>query len=446
MEAGSPAHSAREARRAPRAGTEQSGASAATQPLYRSVLVAADCSDHANRGVSEAVALARLAHATITGIHVYAARLHDLRFRQMEGGLPAKYREEQALEESRAVHDGLITRGLTLIADAYLDQAAHACRAASVPFTPRTAEGKNYRALLDEANSGRHDLLVIGAQGLGAVPEGGVGTVCERVARRAAIDTLVIKDPARRLAEGPIVAAVDGSDHAYGALLSALALAQAWGVRLHVVAAYDPYFHYVAFNRISRVLSEEAGRTFRFADQERLHEEIIDAGLARIYRGHLSVAQSIAAARGVAIETTLLDGKPHAAIERHLREVSPALLVIGKLGIHADPELDIGGNAERLLRNAGCAVLLSQRAHRPPADTVAAVTTTWTAEAERRLERVPEFARRMARMAILQFAQERGHTVITERIVDDATAALCPGHARASGGTAAGHGPAGTHE
>ncbi|MCC7326800.1 MAG: universal stress protein [Burkholderiales bacterium] len=446
MDGGSAAYSEREALGAPDAGPARADAATAAPSLYRAILVAADCSDHSNRGVSEAVALAEIAHAKVTGIHVYAARLHDLRFRQMEGGLPQQYRQEQALEEQRQIHNELITRGLTLISDSYLDQAAHACRAASIPFTPQSLEGKNYRALLEEANSGRHDLLVIGAQGLGAVPEGGVGTVCERVVRRAAIDTLVIKDPQRRLADGPIVAAVDGSDHAYGGLLSALALAQAWGVGLQVVAVYDPHFHYVAFNRISRVLSEEAGRTFRFADQERLHEDIIDAGLARIYRGHLSVAESIAAEHGVAIETALLDGKPHAAIERHLREVEPALLVIGRLGIHADPELDIGGNAERLLRNVECAVLLSQRAHRPGTHTVAAVTTSWTSEAERRMDRVPEFARRMARMAILQYAQERGHTVITERIVDEATDVLCPGHARNRGGRDAGHGPSGPHE
>lgn len=447
MNGGSTVNLERRSLDAPRAaGSARADAASAAQSLYRAILVAADCSDHSNRGVSEAVALAGLAGAKVTGVHVYAARLHDQRFRQMEGGLPQPYRQEQALEEQREIHNELITRGLTLIADSYLDQAAHACRAASVPFTPQSLEGKNYRALLDEANSGRHDLLVIGAQGLGAVPGGGVGTVCERVVRGAAIDTLVIKDAQRRLADGPIVAALDGSDQAYGGLLSALALAQAWGVGLQVVAAFDPYFHYVAFNRISRVLSEEAGRTFRFADQERLHEEIIDAGLARIYQGHLSVAQAIAAEHGVAIETTLLDGKPHAAIERHLREVRPALLVIGRLGIHADPQLDIGGNAERLLRNAECAVLLSRRTHRPRTDTVAAVSTSWTAEAERRLARVPEFARKMARMAILQFARERGHTVITERIVDEATDVLCPGHTHHRGAPGAGHRPSGPHE
>ena len=132
------------------------------------------------------------------------------------------------------------------------------------------------------------------------------------------------------------------------------------------------------------------------------------------------------------IETKLLDGKPHDAIEQYLREVNPSLLIIGKLGIHADAELDIGGNAENLLRNVDCAVLLSQRQHRPAVDQVAEVTTSWTNEAQQRMQKVPSFVRAMARMAILRYAQERGHTVITERIVDEATASLMPGHAQAA--------------
>ncbi|MCP4043690.1 MAG: universal stress protein, partial [Gammaproteobacteria bacterium] len=60
---------------------------------YKRILVALDSSDHANRGITEAVALAALSNAEVTGTHVYAAKLHDLRFRQMEGGLPEKFRE-----------------------------------------------------------------------------------------------------------------------------------------------------------------------------------------------------------------------------------------------------------------------------------------------------------------------------------------------------------------
>lgn len=398
-------------------------------PQYHSILLAVDSSDHSDRGIAEATALARLWNATITGAHVYAASMHDARFRQMEGGLPQRYRQEQALEHQREVHDDLITRGLSIISDAYLDQVERACARSHVRFVRRALEGKNYRELVNEANSGRYDLLVIGAIGLGATPGSRVGTVCERVVRRATADTLVIKD-SDSLAAGPIVVAVDGSDWAYGGLLTALSLARHWRVPVKVVAAFDPYYHYIAFNRIAGVLSDEAAKVFRFREQERLHEEIIDDGLAKIYEGHLRVAQVIAEEHRLEIETALLDGKPHAAIAQYLAHADPSLLVVGRLGIHADPDLDIGGNAEKLLRDADCAVLLSQRRYRPPAQIVAETSIAWTPQAEQRMAAVPAFAQNVARLAVLRYAQERGHTMITERIVEAATATLCPHRAR----------------
>lgn len=398
-------------------------------PRYRDILLAVDSSDHANRGVEDGIALGSLWGSRMTAVHVFAARLHDLRFRQMEGGLPERFREEQELERQRDVHNDLIARGLSIIASSYLDQADRACHAAGLRFARRSLEGKNYRQLADEVNSGNYDLLVLGALGLGAVADSRLGTVCERVVRRSAIDTLVIKSAQRLLAEGPIVAAVDGSARAFGGLLTALSLAREWQVPLHVVSAFDPYYHYVAFNRIAGVLSEEAGKVFRFKEQERLHEEIIDSGLAKIYAGHLKIAGEMAADHGVEVKTRLLDGKPHEVIARYVREVQPSLLVVGKLGIHADPELDIGGNAENLLRDVPCAVLLSQREFRPRMEQVADVTMSWSREAQERMQRAPSFVQNMARLAVVRYAQERGHTVITERIVDEATAALMPGRA-----------------
>lgn len=408
---------------------EQAAENVAPLPRYREILLAVDSSDHANRGVADGIALAKLWGARVTAAHVYAAKMHDLRFRQMEGGLPERFREEQELERQRDVHDDLITRGLSIISDSYLDQADRACSAAGLRFARRALEGKNYRQLSREANSGSYDLLVLGALGLGAVAESRLGTVCERVVRRTDIDTLVIKSPAQPVAAGPIAVAIDGSARAYGGLLTALSLAREWQVPLHVVSAFDPYYHYVAFNRIAGVLSEEAGKVFRFKEQERLHEEIIDSGLAKIYAGHLQIARDIAADYAIPIETKLLDGKPHDVIGRYLRDLHPSLLVLGKLGIHADPELDIGGNAENLLRSTSCAVLLSQREYQPRVERLADVTVSWTREAQGRMQRVPSFVQNMARMAILRYAQERGHTVVTERIVEEATAALMPGRA-----------------
>jgi len=398
--------------------------------LYQRILVALDSSDHANAAMQSATELAGLVDTPlITGTHVYAAKLHDMRFRQMEGGLPEQFRQEQELERQRDVHDDLITRGLSIITDSYLDQAANQCERLGFDFKRSSLEGKNYRELTRETNSGHYDLLIMGALGLGSIKGSRLGTVCRRVARRSAIDTLVIKEPSHSIKEGPIVVAVDGSAKSYGGLLTALALAQHWQVPVKVIAAFDPYYHYVAFNRIASVLSEEAGKVFKFKEQEKLHEEIIDSGLAKIYDGHLAVARSIAEDFGVEIKTELLDGKPHDAIEKYVKKFKPSLLIIGKLGIHADAELDIGGNSEHLLENVDCAILLSMREYQPKIDVVSGVTTSWTHEAEARMDRVPSFVRNMARMAIMRYAEEHGHTVITQKIVDEATAQLMPNHA-----------------
>jgi len=401
------------------------------QPLpdYQSILLAVDASDHSNRAIGEALELAGIWGSRFTAAHVYAAKLHDRRFRQMEGGLPEHYQKEQELQRQREVHDDLITRGLNIITDSYLDQVEKQSTPLGIELQRRALEGKNYRELVKETNGGDYDLLVLGALGLGAVKGSRIGTVCQRVTRRSHIDTLIIKEPARSINEGPIVVAADGSAKSYGGLLTALALAQQWQVPIKVVSAFDPYYHYVAFNRIASVLSEEAGKIFRFQEQEQLHEEIIDSGLAKIYQGHLAVCQQIAADHGVEIETVLLDGKPHDVINTYLKQVKPSLLVMGMTGIHADAELDIGGNTEALLNDADCALLLSQREYQPEVDRLASVTTAWTQEAEARMGRVPSFVRSMARMAILRYAQEHGHTVITEGIVEEATAKLMPGHA-----------------
>lgn len=403
------------------------GAPGETAPVALDrILVGLDASAHADRALAEAVRLAASAGGAVTGIHAYAAAMHDRRFRQMEGGLPEQYRKEAELERQREVHDELITRGLNIISDSYHDSARAVCEAADLPYRMLSPEGKNYRRIVEAAASGDFDLLVLGALGLGVVPESTVGTVCERVARRTAIDLLVIRDAERAIGDGPIVAAVDGSPRSYGALKTALDLGRRLGAPVHVVAAFDPFFHYVAFNKIAGVLSDEASRVFRFKEQEKLHEEIIDAGLAKIYQSHLDLARRIAEDEDVEVVCKLLDGKPYQAIARYLKEVGASLVLLGKTGIHADPDLDIGGNAENLLRIAPCHVWLGQVTFTPALDAVADETIAWSEEAEEALSRVPETARRMVRMAVLRFAQEKGHTVVTSSIIEEATERFCP--------------------
>lgn len=394
------------------------------------ILVALDASDHANRAMHEATRLAASAGGTISGIHAYAASLHDRRFRQMEGGLPERYRAEDELERQRKIHDSLITRGLTIIGDSYHDAAEEVCTASAVSYRRLSPEGKNYRRIAEAAASGDFDVLVLGARGLGAVDGAAIGTVCARVTRRAPIDVLVIRDHRRPLGDGPLVVGIDGSPQSFGALRTAIDLGRRLDAPVHAVAAYDPYFHYVAFRRIAGVLSEEAGKVFRFKEQEKLHAEIIDDGLAQIYASHLEVARAVARGDDAEITTSLLDGKPHVAIGRYVREAAASLVLVGKIGIHADAELDIGGTTENLLHSAPCHVWIGTATHTPPLDAVARETIVWSSEAEQKIARVPESVRNMVRMVILRYAQEQGHTIITSALVDDATGRFCPGHGK----------------
>ncbi|MCP4998869.1 MAG: universal stress protein, partial [Hyphomicrobiales bacterium] len=364
---------------------------------------------------------------TITGIHAYAARLHDRCFKQMEGGLPERYQRESEMEHQRDVHEDLIGMGLGLISDSYHDAASIICEENDVPFNRLSPEGKNYSCLMAALNTGEHDVLAMGSLGLGAVAGSTIGTVCERVVRRSPIDVFVAKDRNRPIGDGPIVVGMDGSPKSFGALKTAFDIGRRLDVPVHVVAAYDPYYHYVAFNKISTVLDEEAGKVFRFKEQEQLHEELIDDGIAKIYQAHLNVAESIAKDEGVNIVSELVAGKPWQAIRKYVEKHNASLLVIGKTGVHADDELDIGGNTENLLRIVPCHVWIGQATFLPPMDVVAEETIMWSDEASEKINRAPDFVRGIARTAVIRQAQSEGHTFITTRFVDEVMKAMMPG-------------------
>ncbi|MBF0623179.1 MAG: universal stress protein [Magnetococcales bacterium] len=396
--------------------------------MFRSVCIPFDNSPSAMAAVTLAATIARPAEAAVTLAHVYAATLHDLRFRQMEGGLPESYRKEEKLAEQRLIHGDLIDRGLNMISQSYLD-AAETCLAPA-GITPRrvSLEGKNWKRLVESITASDHDLVIMGAVGLGHTPAATLGSVCERVARRIDRDLLVVRE-VDVAGDAPIVVALDGSPQSFGGLEIALWLGKSLGRPVEAVAVFDPHFHSKAFDGISRVLSPEASKVFRFKEQERLHAEIIDDGLARIYRGHLNVAVKLAAEQGVELKTTLRAGKAFEQILAHLRESRPWLLVMGRIGVHSDLDMDLGSATEHLLRQADCHLLLAARRLQPSAERIAEVALAWSEEAEARMARVPAFARNLARTAVMRLAVERGESIVTSAIID-----ACLGMARSEGG------------
>ncbi|HZN54581.1 MAG TPA: universal stress protein [Candidatus Polarisedimenticolaceae bacterium] len=397
--------------------------------MYQSIYVPVDNSDYSNRAVDAALDLGRAFGSKLTGCHVYAASMHDYRFRQMEYTLPEEYLDETELERQRKIHDSLITMGLKLISESYLDGMAKRCQESSLAFEPRMMDGKHHAEIVRDIQSADFDLIVLGAMGIGRVRDSQIGSVCERVTRTINRDIWVIKRLPDEKATGTdtILVGVDGSPQSFGALMTAIDLARRFDKKIELIGVYDPYLHYSVFNGIVGVLTEKAAKVFRFEEQNQLHEEIIDTGLAQIYQSHLDVAERMAKDEGVEVVKTLLDGKAFQKILDHVRKTQPWLLVIGRIGVHSPAtETGLGSNAENLLRSCPCDVLLTTRLEVPQLDVRAEESIRWTPEAEERMKRVPPLVKGIARTGILRLAIEKGHSVITNAVIDEAMDRFMP--------------------
>jgi len=394
--------------------------------MYREIYVPVDNSDYSNQACVIGVDVARQFGGRVAGCHAYAAKMHDVRFRQMESGLPEEFRDEDEMKRQRKIHDQLITKGLEIITDSYIDVLEPLCEKYDVELVRRSLEGKNFKVIVEDVNANDFDLVVIGAMGMAAVKDTVLGTVTERVVRRLErADTLIVKDLDRSPFEH-IVVAVDGSAKSLGGLKRAIELAREFGGTVEAISVFDPYFHYAMFHSIAGVLSTKAQKVFRFKEQEKLHEEIIDSGLAKIYTAHLEIAKKIAEDEGVELKTTLLAGKPFEQTYKYVNEVNPTMVVMGRIGYHSDDEMDIGGNTENMMRFLPTNVLITNFEYQAPDLYTAEEHMTWTKEALERLDRIPGFVVGMATGAIIRYAIEKGYTVITTGVIDEVIKSILP--------------------
>ncbi len=276
---------------------------------------------------------------------------------------------------------------------------------------------------------------MIGALGIGRARDSVIGSVCERVARQSDRDVWVVKHvPEPGEAErDTILVGMDGSPQSFGALMTAVDLARTFGKKVEAIAVYDPYLHYSVFNGIVNVLTEQAAKVFRFEEQNQLHEEIIDTGLAQIYQSHLEVGERMASEAGTAIKKTLLDGKPFQKILDHARKTNPWLIVLGRIGVHSPKdETALGSNAENVLR-AATAMSCSPRASKCHASTCAPRRPSdGRPRPRQRMTHVPEQVKGIARTGVLRLALEKGHSVITNAVIDEAMDRFMPKSASAA--------------
>ncbi len=457
--------------------------------MYREIFVPVDNSTHSDWAVDRAIELSRRSDGRITGNHVYAARLHDVRFRQLETGLPARFQTPEEIKKQRKIHDKLIEKGLQLIADSFLDQLGKRCEAAGVRLTRQLLEGINYEEIVNEVNRGagrlpgligfdpdraagydggekvrsdvkvgengrlvaededtaarlagssgrQYDLLAIGAHGLGRQPYSQLGGVVSRVLRGIAKDVLLVRDD-RPFEGGRFLVCVDGSSYSYRAMRVALELAQAFGGSLYVCSAFDVEYHHVVFHNIKDVLSYQASKVFKFEEQEELHNNIIDKGLLKLCQANLKRSEVMAQEfPDVPLKTQILVGKPFQVIMQWAEEIKPSLLVLARHGAHRIEGTELGSQAENLVRLATCNVLLVGTGGVRPEDIPwieedGVAGLPWAPDAEVRILRVPPFAQGIARRAVEEYVLEQTHgapATVTNKWLDEAIRKLLPTH------------------
>jgi len=454
--------------------------------MYREVFVPVDNSQQSDWAVDRAIELCQRSEGRITGNHVYAARLHDVRFRQLETGLPAQFQTADEIKRQRKIHDKLIEKGLQLIADSFLDQLDKRCQAAGVRLTRQLLEGINYEEIVSEVNRGegrlpgligfdpnraagydggdrvrgdvrlgadgrivaededsaaklvgssgrQYDLVAIGAHGLGRQPLSQLGGVVARALRGIEKDMLVVRDN-RPFEGGRFLVCVDGSSYSYRAMRIALELANKFGATLFVCSAFDVEYHHVVFNNIKDVLSAQASKVFKFEEQEALHNNIIDKGLLKLCQANLKRAEVMAEEfPDVPIKTQILVGKPFQVVMQWAEEIEPSLIVLARHGAHRIDRTELGSQADNIVRLAPYSVLLTGTVGVRPEDIPwieedGVASIPWSPDAEVRILRVPPFAQGIARKAVEEFVLEQGGDIVTNPRLDEAIRKLLPTH------------------
>lgn len=454
--------------------------------MYHEVLVPVDNSACSDWAVDRALELCAESDGRITGTHVYAARLHDVRFRQLETGLPAQFQTPKEIKRQRRIHDKLIEKGLQLISDSFLDKVEKRCSVAGVPLRRQLLEGINYEELINEVNRGegqlpsligfdadvaanydggervrsdvrlgedgrivgeyetqdeklagssgrQYDLVAMGAHGIGQQPHSQLGGVVARAARSITKDMLIVKNE-RPLRSGKIMVCVDGSSYSYKAMRVGLELAQTYGATLYLCSAFDVEYHHAVFNNIKDVLSVKAGKVFKFEEQEELHNNIIDKGLLKLCQTNIKRAEVMAQEfPDVEVQSQILVGKPFQVILQWVEEIEPTLLIIGRHGGHRIEGTEMGSQTENLIRMALANVLVTGIEGITPEDIPwieedGEAGLEWAPDAEVRIQRVPPFAQGIARRAVEEYTIEQGGAMVTKHWLDQAIQKLLPTH------------------
>ncbi|GAB4416856.1 MAG: hypothetical protein OHK0032_12910 [Thermodesulfovibrionales bacterium] len=348
------------------------------------IILAIDNSAVSMVAAEAALGIAKSFGSDVVGIHGYNASMHEGAFRIMEPTLPARYQREEILKRQRDTHNKLINVGMEKISLSYLKPLEDTFRAAGINFKIRVKEGKNFMAVNELLSEQNGDFIVIGSAGFNSNGSGFIGSVCLRVLRSNDRNFLVVKK-GLNLSNPRLVVCLDGSTSAVGALRMAKLFVDKCGAEIHLIYVFDSTLHREVFARLKESLISREGFSFNSKEQERLHDEFIDRGLARVGNMILDRAEKEVFSEAVSSQQStvnqglpigdgwslvgddrptprikkVLEGHIYKKICAYASEVNADLIFVGRTGRHFTEGMDIGSVAENVVRFSPCSVFVA---------------------------------------------------------------------------------------
>ncbi len=217
-----------------------------------------------------------------------------------------------------------------------LTEAHDRAAKAGIKGTTHLGEVPAAYCIADHAKNVGADLVVVGTHGHRGLRRVLLGSVAEKVVKLSPCSVLTIKGEGKAAAPERILVGVDFSESSAQALATAAELAKSCGASLHLVHAMEP--HLVPVTAYDMPLPDG------------FYEKVHDEAKTRL--------QALAAevAGGVETSWSVSEQAPRGALVEVAEEQNADLVVTGSHGRTGIAHALLGSVAERVLRDAPCAV------------------------------------------------------------------------------------------
>ena len=300
-------------------------------PRLQRILCPIDFSDSSAHAMEQGIALARWYQARFTAFHVYSPIFMPV------PGLPAPADRVSPAERERVRRQ--------------LEARVEAAAPEGVAVDVIVDVGQPARQILDCAARLPADLVVMGTHGAGGFEHLILGSVTEKVLRRAACPVLTVPARAHTRSALPfsrVLCAVDFSDWSLAALDLAGSIAQESVAELDVVHVIEWPWHEPPGPALDEVPREQAGA---LAEYRRYVEQRAAARLEALIPEPLRDRST----------TCVQHGKAYVEILRLAVNLRADLLVLGVHGRHAFDVALFGSTTNHIVRRATCPVLTVRR-------------------------------------------------------------------------------------